>query len=574
MTIREYSVEATHQYLRTVLLVDDQLFTKGNGIAASLGETNLPDIVSMPDTTNPAAVVGQGPTESTVSSDSSITDTIAPKDSSGNRRTDSLPFCPQTVVEGFAKHGMVCGLYQPTTVDFEADPGLSSLIALCDRADVFILDWKLKCGEPKSPVPELLDQLLSKSKGIGDPKPIRFCAVYTSLSEDTAFEELIQALEASHPTLKINTNLEQLKVSLQGLTIRIYGKSKDQINHVPSSGLASRIIQDFSFEYEGIMSAAALRGIAAIRENAKRILERFPPSLDYDLMVHGGLTVKDPTVSDDIQDLISDEIHSVLSSSALPDDDIYSMLREKAESINESVIDHVFTKGDLQEGKKAADVKHYFESVFHERTIRRSFPFKDCCSDSQPRRCSFEFLRKLQNLVLELAGRDFYSEGALARLFCQRTVYDAKRILKSGTVVCRVSDKTFYLCLMPPCDCIRLKNELTSFPFWKLSPVEKNHDGRSHGIAILDSNGQSLELCLKGKIRKQMKFWDFLPDGVVAFCPEGERFLLSTADGQDHFEWIAELKPLHAQRMAEYISRQFSRVGLSESEWLRLQVDR
>lgn len=35
------------------------------------------------------------------------------------------------------------------------------------------------------------------------------------------------------------------------------------------------------------------------------------------------------------------------------------------------------------------------------------------------------------------------------------------------------------------------------------------------------------------------------------------------------YEWIAELKPFHAQRMAEYVSREFSRVGLTESEWLR-----
>ena len=42
----------------------------------------------------------------------------------------------------------------------------------------------------------------------------------------------------------------------------------------------------------------------------------------------------------------------------------------------------------------------------------------------------------------------------------------------------------------------------------------------------------------------------------------------------DYTEWIAELKPLHVQRMSEHVGREFSHVGLTESEWLRLQVDR
>ena len=37
-------------------------------------------------------------------------------------------------------------------------------------------------------------------------------------------------------------------------------------------------------------------------------------------------------------------------------------------------------------------------------------------------------------------------------------------------------------------------------------------------------------------------------------------------------EWIAELKTEHAQRAAEEFGRNLSRVGLTESEWLRLKA--
>jgi hypothetical protein len=41
------------------------------------------------------------------------------------------------------------------------------------------------------------------------------------------------------------------------------------------------------------------------------------------------------------------------------------------------------------------------------------------------------------------------------------------------------------------------------------------------------------------------------------------------SDGKQ-YKWIAQLKPEHAQRAAENFSSNLSRIGLTESEWLRL----
>ena len=59
--------------------------------------------------------------------------------------------------------------------------------------------------------------------------------------------------------------------------------------------------------------------------------------------------------------------------------------------------------------------------------------------------------------------------------------------------------------------------------------------------------------------------------GIVEFSDDN---CVRTTDDARTFEWVAELKSAHIQRMAEFVSREFSRVGLAESEWLRLQVDR
>ena len=45
-------------------------------------------------------------------------------------------------------------------------------------------------------------------------------------------------------------------------------------------------------------------------------------------------------------------------------------------------------------------------------------------------------------------------------------------------------------------------------------------------------------------------------------------FILKDENGKD-YEWTAELKTEHAQRAAEQFGREFPRVGLTESEWLK-----
>ena len=56
---------------------------------------------------------------------------------------------------------------------------------------------------------------------------------------------------------------------------------------------------------------------------------------------------------------------------------------------------------------------------------------------------------------------------------------------------------------------------------------------------------------------------------MVSFASEeGIERRVTTVDGIE-LTWIAQLKPAHAQRIAEALGRELTRVGLDESEWLR-----
>jgi hypothetical protein len=58
--------------------------------------------------------------------------------------------------------------------------------------------------------------------------------------------------------------------------------------------------------------------------------------------------------------------------------------------------------------------------------------------------------------------------------------------------------------------------------------------------------------------------------GKVIATNNGTDFVFTAASSGTSYRWIAELKPAHAQRVANLFASTFSRVGLDESEWGRL----
>jgi hypothetical protein len=167
----------------------------------------------------------------------------------------------------------------------------------------------------------------------------------------------------------------------------------------------------------------------------------------------------------------------------------------------------------------------------------------------------------------------------LAALFCNRTQYGTgTRKLCFGTVVRhKVKNEDpwgFSVCLMPICDSQRLKKPCR-FPFWLLKENAKcGLSTKRHGCVVVDSENVAHSLAAGGKIRDMVWLAQFNPDpsGWVVATHSENLFSFKTDDVI--VEWVGELKPLHAQRIAAYLGNEASRVGLVESEWLRLFCDR
>ena len=151
----------------------------------------------------------------------------------------------------------------------------------------------------------------------------------------------------------------------------------------------------------------------------------------------------------------------------------------------------------------------------------------------------------------------------------QRIKYgDTNRSLHLGVIVREMATKgRFLLCLQPVCDSVRIESR--PFVFCALSqPNERSKI--TH--CVIDANDDVVQLLYKPKVPfVVVKIFESDSDAVIANKDESKRFVFKDVDN-NRYEWIAELKTDHAQRAAEEFGRELSRVGLTESEWLRLKA--
>ena len=56
---------------------------------------------------------------------------------------------------------------------------------------------------------------------------------------------------------------------------------------------------------------------------------------------------------------------------------------------------------------------------------------------------------------------------------------------------------------------------------------------------------------------------------IARYNTKTDKFIFKSCDGKE-YRWVAELKFEHSQRVVQKLADELSRVGLTESEWLRL----
>lgn len=486
---------------------------------------------------------------------------------------------PRELMESFARYGVVCALYEPR-VGFKSD-STSVLFRLCEKADVVILDWDLH-NDDGDGVSALIAELIKKSAA-DLPHHVRLCTLYTDRpSLQPIMQDLLQKLEKQGCTVEVVDGKLQL---ISGATrITIFGKPhtagrppEDKPYEVEEANLADRVISEFASLHHGLMPAFALHGLASVRRNTKRLLDRFHAELDGAFLLHRALVMNDHDAFDELPNLLSDEILAVLEDTRLD-----STL---VNSIASAAVDQLSVAKSKREWTTSNGATLDQNLTFRKFLLAGESGMREALKESnQLKELGAKGFRGIKGKILTdfddmIKSSDESLTEKLAALFCNRTQYrDDGRKLSFGTVVRHKNSEDeawcYSVCLMPICDSQRLTGSC-KFPFWRLKPDARNaNDGKRNGVVVIDPEGKTQCLAAGGKIRAMLWLQKFEPglDHNVVATRNDNIFKFNTAG--IIIEWVAELKPLHAQRIAAHMGAEVSRVGLVESEWLRLFCDR
>ena len=564
-TVDEHSRHAAERFLQTAVFVDDNIYEKR-------GYVSEPERLRTPPSRRKPAL------KSAETATPSVADAAAAE--------EPEEYSPQALLTSFAKRGIVCSLYQPAKRSSVGEN--SDAYRLCAAADIAIVDWVLH-GDDGDKALELIANLARQSRQ-EEPEQVRLVLVYTDrenlgIVADRVFESLSEALPGSVEPVARDQGLalhtSNSRTVILGKPTRLKTRSKEfEQFEVKESQLADRAIEEFAKLADGLLQGAALLGLAELRRNTRRILTQFDSELDPAFLTHRALSLPHedasaqliPLLVAEIQAVLEDQMENHLSETALLEGWCTSNWQPGDQSG-----EFLSKLGKVRNRREKPDLREFAKAfVTSGPQLRESFGNLIGNSIAKKEKEGDEFgwtlrdLGKLEELAtFLLPGKESQANALLARLMSQRTQYEeVERALKLGTVV-KTTDRRFFLCLQPLCDSVRLKAE-TKFPFVELFARDPDSDAR---FGLVVSQDGKLRLLRVGDRPRDFHLDSFKPNSgagqVLAEKTAPGRFLFKAAKGGGDYLWLAQLKEEHAQREAERLARKLSRVGLTESEWLR-----
>ena len=530
---RTFAFEAARSFVRTVVFVDDEVYATDQMLSESMpsGEVKSPESrkhAGKPD---------------------SAAQTPAPVEGQENARLES-PFGLREMADAFANMGIVCALHQPKT-NHPIDQN-SATFKICDSADICVLDWDMG-GDNGAKTIALLAEMADK-RNRSEVPPLQLVAIYTKRDNlFTVADNILQGVEKKNPAVKfVAEPIEQgastacidylMFKTLRVITLGKPGTRKTTLpdkREVCEADLPKRLILEFARMSSGILQSSVISQMAVVRNRAHELLGRFSADLDSAFMTHWLLSQRaGAEASEHLTPVILSEMESILEDSCIA---------QKVDSVVKSVI----TEKESNAGKPTC-------------------PNDGCKNDTGPDKESK--LPRLKDACALHSDCPHAEHDRFAILLANRTFYDASRILTQGTIVKHELTKAegtrseYLICLQPLCDTVRLKNS-TSFLFHVLDASKRK------GSVVVQDGDTLIRLYFKPDVAS-VRTVSFQPDSQVqcirAIQTTGEcNFTFSTCNS-DKFTWKGQLKKDHALRIVNQFASQLARVGLTESEWLRL----
>jgi hypothetical protein len=490
------------------------------------------------------------------------------------------------VSKAFADEKKVCGIYNPTT---KSD--IDSFTEIAKKSDVVILDWLIK-------IPEAEAQDNNADEDEEDPRgkytiPIinelinrqglKLIIIYTG---EDILDEITTAVFEEVKTILPNKG--ECEISSDNIKVLVRHKSNDiekDKNKFKSrphlldkiityKDLPNCVLTEFTKMTEGLLSNFALLSLSTIRNNSHKILGLFSKELDAAYLGHKVVLPVQNDSEDLLVRLFGDTIVDLLLYNEINKNSDENLINWLSENITETDISITNKKGNtlnptVQYKRNIALVKDLISSA--EKTVEKRFEkqFKTLVTDKNQREDYLEYL--LQNATI-LFENDNNKRLEIDKKFAVLTHHKSLFIphnivpkLTLGTIIRSAANQdNYFICIQQRCDSVRIKkDEERKFLFLPLSVSTDN------SFHIITPDGTKLKLEKKSYSVKTIKFKCENNEGEIKGIAQNDKFIFREIYNEE-FEWVLDLKDLHSQRIVTNYVSLLSRVGLDESEWLRM----
>lgn len=527
MTVTEdFARESARQFIKSVVYVDDEIYR----------DSAPQPTISADDIAPPKIRKRAGKSERLATGE------VANEMNAASEE----PFSLRDMAAAFAEKGIVCSLHQPTdSDDLSAN---SPTFRVCRSADVSVLDWDL-VGDNGQKVKGLISAL-ARSDVPGTPPSLRLLIVYTKRDNLFAVADDILRAVATGAGITLEAIPGDTPGSvryLQYKTLRIvpFGKpgtrqtvGLDQYL-VDEKSLPDRVIEEFAGFASGLLQSAVLRQIAAVRENTPKLLSRFSTDMDIPFLIHWELLHNESGSENDVGQhvvtMCTSEMEAIVS-----DTDITDEIALLAYCYNIPASTCTKTPCDFNTERKIL-LKEQDNNGKKDRNDALKNKYCQICSNRE-------------------------ANSRFAMLMSNKTVYQpSMRKLQLGAIVYQQTGATkqYLICLQPKCDSVRLSGS-TSFLFHKLSNSGKNQ-------LIVEEDGRLNSLKFKPDV-KDIETHLFNIDsskGCLVATEDSGKWIYRSSAGK-LFVWLAQLNNEHSHKISQQFAEKLSRVGLTESEWLRI----
>ena len=523
--LTELSVKIVATFLQTVVVVDDKAHLR------PLAES---------DNGSPQAEILQSDEKESVGPQANL---IPPPSDAEDHLTDPEDLDAKPLIDGFANEGIACSVLRPA----KEDDVVSQAAKVAEIADIVVLDWILDNDNGKR-VSGLMRRMIDGSSGTDR---VRLIAIYTGERDlrqvaDEAADVLSERF--GEPPDRIS-DFVLWKGSVR---VVVFGKEGtlvppddtglvERIVSIPE--LPNRLILEFAHMMTGLLPSVAIAGLSEVRAQSHKLLTMFSRSLDPAYLGHRVLLPNPAEAEDQVVGMFAAELLSILE---------YGGVAKQAglESIR-AWVDEMAESNALRPNCLSVTSKDELLGLLEKGVGSLSG-------------------WKWENATYAFTSDDYQADEAnrqFAKMMHVKTQYGGPPpTLTLGTILC--VESTYWICLQPKCDAVRLVGP-TAFP---MVPMTRVTDQRKD-IEIVVSHGDSWVLLSVPRKPTEIRMFTFESNDtsmkqVTAIRHEDSMWTIHPTEGPI-FEWVAQLKDDHAQRIANEFASSFSRVGVSESEWVR-----